>query len=294
VKAVPRRSNDFQKVVYFVRRHIAPDAEVRESVMLTDRVTGEPREVDVLVEGHLGGEKVTIAIEVRDHARKPGVEWVDAVHGKYRDLPVDKVVLVSRSGFTTSALRKAQSLGIEALTPYQEISRYGPLAKIAVEAEARTVTGVRLHDALAYLTDQELPVRVKESTALYDPHGVESSNVSELAQYAMSTPDATEVYRTAEPGHGALDIVFTELTLHNNATGETFAPRVKFETDGSLHPINSVRFQWEIEVTREPVELQHGAMRGTPFAYGKADVAGVETLVVIAGERLDEPLSEIE
>ena len=56
---------------------MAPDAVVRESVELIDKRTGQRREVDVLVEGHMGGEKIAIAIEVRDHARKQSVECRD-------------------------------------------------------------------------------------------------------------------------------------------------------------------------------------------------------------------------
>lgn len=291
---MPKRSNDYQKVIYFVRQHIAPDAVVRESVMLTDKATGATREVDVLVEGNFAGEKISIGIEVRDHKRPQSVVWVDEVYGKYRDLPVDKVVLVSRSGFTRSALTKAGSLGYEALTPHQEIGRYGPLARVAIEAEAKSLKGVRMRDALAYLTDQELPVRMKESTALYDPHGVEASNAFELSQFAMSRPDMAGVIDKSDPIHKGLDVTFTEFNLHNNVTGEDFAPRIRFESNGSLHEIKSVRFLWEIEVTRERVELEHGAMRGTPFAFGRAEILGVDTLVLVAGEQLDEPLSTVD
>jgi hypothetical protein len=31
----------------------------------------------------VGREKIAIAIEVRDHARKQSVKWIEAVHGKY-------------------------------------------------------------------------------------------------------------------------------------------------------------------------------------------------------------------
>lgn len=130
---MPPRSNDYQRVVYFIQKHLAADAEVTESAMLNDRRTGQPREVDVLVQGTMHGIPVAIAIEVRDRARKATVAWVEASRGRYEDLPVDKLVLVSRSGFTAAALAKASAYGIEAVTPSQNISPKGPLAALKVE-----------------------------------------------------------------------------------------------------------------------------------------------------------------
>jgi hypothetical protein len=298
VTAVPRRSNDFQKVIYFVQNHIAPDVAVRESVMLTDRVTGEEREVDVLMEGNFGGGKIAIAIEVRDQKRKQHVEWVDSVHGKYRDLPVDKVVLVSGSGFTTSALQKAATLGIEALTPHQEVSPNGPLAQLAVEMNAMSIHSVRL-EGLAHLSDQEEPIQVHGGTALFDPNGVECGAVSGFAWHEIANPDRNDTSEAAsQPGRWRLDMTFDDpmLTKTDTTTDtvQTFAPRVKFDADDSLHSVKSLRLQWEIEVTREPVELQHGGMRGTPFAYGNVEVAGAERLVIVTGEPSDEPRTEAE
>jgi hypothetical protein len=82
-------------------------------------------------------------------------------------VPVDKVVLVSSSGSTNSALEKAEAFGMEALTPEQDISRYGPLAKLGgIEVAARSVRLLRLVDGVAHMADREDPVAVASETDL--------------------------------------------------------------------------------------------------------------------------------
>lgn len=58
-----------------------------ESKMLTDRVTKRKREVDVCIEGHVGGHSVVVSVECRDHKRIADVSWVDAMKAKHDRLP---------------------------------------------------------------------------------------------------------------------------------------------------------------------------------------------------------------
>ena len=55
---------------------------------------------------------MTIAVECRDRARPADIEWIDALIGKYDDMPVNRVVAVSRMGFTSGAKKKASENGI--------------------------------------------------------------------------------------------------------------------------------------------------------------------------------------
>jgi len=84
--------------------------------MVAPRSGGEPREVDVLIETSIGQHKLSIGLECRDHSRKETIEWIDALHGRYADLPINRVVAVSRKGFTAGARLQAKKFGIELLT----------------------------------------------------------------------------------------------------------------------------------------------------------------------------------
>ena len=94
-------------------------AVVEESKMLTDLVSGEPREVDIYAEGTLAGQTVNIGIECRDHQRKQGLRWVEQMHSKHERLPTNLLILVSSSGFTGPAIAKADSYGINTIAPTQ-------------------------------------------------------------------------------------------------------------------------------------------------------------------------------
>ena len=113
---VPRRTNRFQQLVFLIQHQLGGGAAVTESKMLPDRRSGAPVEVDVVVEGQIGGVALVIGIEVTAGGRRATVEWVNEMLGKHQDLPIDKTVLVSRAGFTPRALAKSTAHGAEALS----------------------------------------------------------------------------------------------------------------------------------------------------------------------------------
>lgn len=114
---MPRRSNLFQKIIKHVYDQMVPlGATITESAMVRERQTGREREVDIPIEHDVAGVEVRIAIEVRDRGNVDDVEWIDSMIGKYSDLPIDKRVAVSRSGFSKGAVAKARAHGIETKT----------------------------------------------------------------------------------------------------------------------------------------------------------------------------------
>lgn len=109
-RTMPRRTNTFQQVVAIVERHMADGATVEESAMVTPIRGGDPREVDVLVSAKAGGHEVLGGVEACRWARKADVGWVERMKAKHDDLPTNKLVLYSGSGFTKNALAKAMAL----------------------------------------------------------------------------------------------------------------------------------------------------------------------------------------
>src|SRR5437667_1548899 len=108
---MPARTNQFQKLVYEVERQLAPlGAVVEESAMLPERVSGELREVDILISLDEGHHRVRIGIECQDRSRPATKQWVEAISKKHAELGINKTVLVSSSGFYAAARRRAESL----------------------------------------------------------------------------------------------------------------------------------------------------------------------------------------
>lgn len=105
---MPRRSNEFQRLVraIYVVMATIEGGKVTESAILYEP-NGTPREVDILLEASIYDSPLRIAVECRDRSRKSDIEWIDGLIGKYRDLPVHKVIAVSRRGFSATAAEKA-------------------------------------------------------------------------------------------------------------------------------------------------------------------------------------------
>ncbi len=111
---MPKRSNDFQLLVKVIHDAMAKveGAQVTESAFLSEP-DGTRREIDILFERSIADVTLRLAIECRDRSRKSDVEWIDGLIGKFSNLPVDKVIAVSRRGFSEAARRKASASKIE-------------------------------------------------------------------------------------------------------------------------------------------------------------------------------------
>ncbi|MFC9694656.1 hypothetical protein ACFTSF_39280 [Kribbella sp. NPDC056951] len=289
---MPKRSNDYQRVVYYIHKHLSPDAVVTESAMLTDSRTGKPREIDVLVEGEVGGYPVRIAIEVRDHKRPADVQWIEQVSGKYESLPVDKVVVVSRAGFWSTALTKAASLGIEALTPTQDVSDSGPLAELKVDVSTVSYRWTRMVEGKAWVDGSTEPLEVVSGTMLFTDEGVEAGTLGPCtAECLLDQLQAEESHPTAA-GTYRLAGSFGALRGRNSATGEEFELMLRAEPpDGRLLHLDRVEVLWEVEMVLKPVSLEHGRLRQAPFAFGRVGVgqSGGEVLVIVNPTLAEKP-----
>ena len=116
---MPKRSNQFQKLIKFITDQLVPEgATVEESVELEEMGVdnSSKREVDILIQYDIGIAPIRIAIECRDRTRKDDITWIDGIAGKYKNLPVNKVIAISNSGFSSTALQKAELNNIETLT----------------------------------------------------------------------------------------------------------------------------------------------------------------------------------
>lgn len=98
-----------------------PDVQVRSNARLPAvRRTGgkqRRREIDVLLEGRLAGQRIFIPIECKNYRRKVSSPAIDAFIGKLQDigLPTQTAIFVSTSGFAESAVARAHEVGIRTL-----------------------------------------------------------------------------------------------------------------------------------------------------------------------------------
>jgi hypothetical protein len=115
---VPKRTNLFQEVVTIIHEHLASGSKREPSAMLPNRLTGELREVDMILRSTTSpGYEIVIAIEATSPSRRAAVSWVEQMIGKYTNLPTDKAVLVCERGFSKQASALAIAEGMIPITP---------------------------------------------------------------------------------------------------------------------------------------------------------------------------------
>lgn len=80
------------------------------------------RQIDVLVTTNTIGLEIKIAIECKDYNCKISVGTVDAFHSKLMDIDVNKGILISKKGFSSTSIAKAKRLNISLFTAHEILS----------------------------------------------------------------------------------------------------------------------------------------------------------------------------
>jgi len=107
---MPQRTNEKQQVIEMLKKLLAPQGcIVTPSKMLLDCELNELREVDVVAEMTVDGHLFAQSFEVVGRGRPMDITWVDGMIRKHETLPTDRLYLVSWSGFTEAALKRAQA-----------------------------------------------------------------------------------------------------------------------------------------------------------------------------------------
>jgi hypothetical protein len=104
---LPAQWQRFEMEVANVQATLDPNSTVQHDVRLKGILSGQERQVDVLVRGSTGGQTFTIAVECKHYTRRLGIGAVDEFAGKLLDLGVDRGVLFALSGLTQPAKDRA-------------------------------------------------------------------------------------------------------------------------------------------------------------------------------------------
>ena len=103
---------EFEKLIALVEHHLGPKgAVVRSPDHITDKVTGQPREVDASVRYQVGSVPILITIECRDRVSTEDVTWIEQLVSKRESIGASATVAVSATGFSGPAKEKAKAHG---------------------------------------------------------------------------------------------------------------------------------------------------------------------------------------
>jgi len=286
---MPKRTNTFQQVVAVIQEHLPGDAKVEESAMVTPLRGGGAREVDVLITTKVKGSEIRIAVEASHRRRKADSPWVEMMIGKHSDLPTDKLVLYSSSGFSKPAALKAQEKGIGTVTA-EPISDTDLASSVldglpAVWQKTIVLTPERARvwvlrpdgtevwfkaapDLQLFLEDaREFPFNLKETIVMRLRAEMPRFVEQELKDIAESIqPHFTMTWR---PFSLTIDSKLQEL----------FA--LSTETDpAALHPIQAIEATGSAVIEVQCIELTHARLGEVRVAFGEMSIGGDPGLVV--------------
>ena len=292
--AVPKRSNKFQRLVHHIYEQLAPaGATVTESAMLRERGTSHQREVDILMEQKIGDHQIRMAVECRGRSRKDSVEWIDGLIGKYRNLDVDKVVAVSKSGFSEAASDKAKAHGIDVRTLKQALGQDWNKKFIDLGIINLRTKYPCLEVVVAFM---DHPFSGEE--ALRCDYGFEGKLLGDFPSFLIKSRDLvrkdinyridgsfTEVYRT-----------LADLREHRSIQYDLHVDGLYLvDQNGGVHRVSFIRFYFEIINSFEKAPLENYAYNNIGVSTGKTSVEGAvlsHTITQVEGENQVRVVSE--
>ncbi len=114
-----KTGREFESLIACIQKCVHDKAKIDTNVKIRDIDTGKYRQIDIGIWLTDGPTDFFGIVEVRDRNRPIGVRYVEEISSKCRSVNADAAFIVSRSGFTKTALIKAGHLGLRALT-YEE------------------------------------------------------------------------------------------------------------------------------------------------------------------------------
>ena len=167
----------------------SPNVRVEFPKRMPDKDTGRLREHDVVLTFSLIHHTMVVALECRDRSRKVGVPDIEAFRSKCDRTGIHRAIIVSATGFTKTALAKAEAYEVACLG-LEEADRFNWCLAPGIEWFDRDLlVGPPWEFSVAEPFDGE--------PRLYDGEGrlIDAAGFSNIAQKALSLRSHEEAGR---------------------------------------------------------------------------------------------------
>lgn len=119
-----------------------------------------PRQFDVVIRSKVSGLDLLTVIECRDFNKNLSIAHVDGLHSKAKDVNANKAVLVAKKGFSQSAKKKADRLGITLFTAHDFANG---INKIGLQVPFVFIAVDKVFLNVSFLVSSEIDVWVDSS-----------------------------------------------------------------------------------------------------------------------------------
>jgi len=244
--------------------------------MLRDAIIGDEAEVDIVMRCTHEDIEVVVSFEVIGWSRKAGRPWVHQQICKHANLPTEKLVLVSWSGFSGPAERVAQATPhVTLMTPRTETVDGVPRVRSLGTAEANlSIRNVAL--AVTKPDGSSIPLRALPDNVIFDKDRSEVGSVMELANKMVNHPHIGKRVLQNALNHPERDSLRSfvlrlpfdgvDLFLHEEDTHE-------------LHRIDEVEITGNLTFKHETFDLTIARLGDVLFGYGETSLAGRSAIV---------------
>lgn len=104
---------EYQEAVALLYEQAEGFGHVSRNVLVPDKVTGQPRQVDVLIEIEAKGHSLKLMVDAKFHSVPIDVREVEAVLALADAVGANKAVIVAANGWTDPAKTKAEHAGCD-------------------------------------------------------------------------------------------------------------------------------------------------------------------------------------
>ena len=291
---MPKRTNLFQEVVAIIYDHMAGDAVVEESAEFPDPVTGQPREVDVVIRSEVAGVEVIVSIEAVERSRKADTTWVKSMLEKHRALPTSKLVLVAEKGFWNTARRKAEAGHAVPLSP-EDVGTGDPVRAVMnalpslwpktllLRPDAAVISATRPEGELVRVTD------VPPDMLLFRETGEQIATIAFAFQSLIGGN-----FLDIQDQIGLRDIAEDLDRFFAFSTGPPFVVQIDGKTEHvyirqeqtsppELHQIQEIWFKGTANIRVTEMPLEHRRLGDISYAYGEGKL-GDQPILFVATE----------
>jgi hypothetical protein len=282
---MPKRSNEFQRLVFLVQKNLAQGEVVTESAMLKDGQTKSEREVDVYIQGMIAGHPVRVSVECRDHKRAQDVQWVEQAKAKHERLPTNLLILASRSGFTPEARKVAEGYGIQTVS-FSEIEEIDFPTLFAEESalwvKTYTIAAAKVLIQVKPIVDlpEEL-VSALPSNTIFTHEGTALCSAGELVESMLrSKPTGEYLAKEGRDDHQSFQLRWEP--PRDQSGNPLFLHNIQ---QNLMREINFIQVEGPCQIDINKFGMRKGVLGEVKVAWGQTSIAGRETLVVATHDK---------
>lgn len=104
---------EYQEAVAVLYEQVDDFWNVSRNVMVPDKITGHPRQIDVLIEIEAKGHSLKLVVDAKFHSSPLDVRDIESVLALAEAVGANKAIIVAANGWTEPAKRKADYLGCD-------------------------------------------------------------------------------------------------------------------------------------------------------------------------------------